>query len=502
MVSIHPNTLLDIEDASSSYVNSEVDQYDITKIYEQTFGTFSAFPPAPESLTFETRDVGNWYDYRNASLVVSFKIIKETGKGDDMVTCLSDIRSIFSKCTLKMNDVIVSDNNFPNKYSVYNRLTYSKQYYDTSAKEWLCYDIDPTNANPALVSNAAVTTVKPHAMWTGAGATAPTWQNDYSTGLGQRYRLTNAREAVGAASPSGEIGNEITCRIPLMFFFPFHAAINTVLKNVKTVWIFTLVDEPYQKLVNLDDPGQPITDGKGFVMTGARIELPRVIPSPARQISLNNALLNSPKLSIGYANYQMYSNQISIGASQTQNLLIQNTTERVLRVTCWLMHDQYDTTDRFLRWMTNTNKLDEFSLEINGVRVPSSITKFRWNDQRVQTLGGPELFDISDPYRYYQDATQNSYLYNPTNTKDGILAKYQGSGWMNPFDFGTSGLFLSFDIARSKQSQDFIGGSSSISASMHFKEEISQNYVLWTCIENSSLVDISLQERSAFLVVK
>jgi len=560
---IRPNTILDIDNASSSYVNSEIDSYDWTKLYDSTYGSNIAFPTEPHSLNFECNDISNWYDWRNAYLAIQFQIKKKNEQNSDVVTCRTDpIRQIMKKATFSINDTVITDNHHVDKYAVMDRACYSKQFYDTSAKEWLCYDEDVDTADfppsdhtnsshsrypqgnakwktetqahdipPALdptnqYYNAYDTIDKTAAYSAGYNAVPPYWGYDLHTGIGKLFRLTNGYQE--NAPPTGNIedlemsafGNVVQARIPLMCIFRFFAYLKCVLKNTKFSFHFELKgtsqEDKKSKLWTMK-PNTIVDEDygpdEGFLLRNAWIEVARVVPSPARIVSLNNSLLNSPKIAISYPNYNVYKNPIAIGTTETE-FLIQNVTERLIRVTCFLQRETVDSTDYFQPWNCVCPRIEEFGLKLNGVSIPYSNMKNSWNSERYPYLAtiAPIAInnptdlrrglDTSDAYRAYQEQCNNYYLYQPYDTKDGILPRFQGNGRLNPVQFASGSFYFTVDVARSRQSQEFLGGSGSLTASFRFGLDTKEIYNCWSIVENSSLVDISLQERSAFIVVK
>jgi hypothetical protein len=566
MTEIKANTILDMANASNSYVNSEIDSYDWVKIYDTTYGsTAGAFPKNPPSLHFRTNDISNWYDYRNAWFCIQFRIVKATADNtnDSVQTCRSDpIRQMIKKAAFKMNNTVITDCDHVGKYAVMDRACYSKQFYDTSAKEWLCYDEDFDSADTPPADHSNVGGV-PHAdrrpygnaKWKTTGdqahtystgvpppnsipqpdpsntlytpfdtftgvVTPPAWW-DLHTGIGKLYRLTNAytvdTPAPGADGDNNHveilhntnIGSIVSCRIPLACIFRWNAFINCVLKNVIFDWRFELETNESAKMWAVPDNeviNEPIND-QGFNLHNAWIELPRVIPSPSRLVSLNNSLIQSKKISISYPNYQVYQNTILSGLKEA-NFLIQNTTERVLRVTCFLQRVVRDTSSQFRPGNTICPDITEFSLQINGTTVPYTSYKNSFNSERfpyLATIQDPTNslnggINVDDAYRAYQEQCQNYYLMSPYNTKDGLLPRFMGASRLNPMQWACDSFYFTCDIARTRQSQMFLGGSASLSAQFRFAVDTPEAYYCYSIIEYSQLVDIDLQERAAFIV--
>jgi hypothetical protein len=564
---IRPNTILDLDNASTSYVNSEIDNYDWVKIYDSTYGSGVFFPPEPPSLNFRSSDVSNFYDWRNAYLCVQFQVKKRIGQDDAFTTCRSDpIRELIRKATFKINDTVIADCDYVGKYAIMDRACYSEQFYNTSAKEWLCYDEDAdtadfppcdhtsTNKHRRPAGNAKWIAKTQAHLNVGApphitdpsnlgynaydtidkvpdvgnlewNANPPNWDNDLHTGIGKLFRLTNAYTVVNPPTAgvedlgSNASGSIVSARIPMMCIFRFFAYLKCVLKNCIFDFRFELFGSSQEdrkgKLWQLTLPAQVdtnIADGDGFLLRNAWIEVPRVVPSPSRIVSLNNSLLNSPKIAISYPNYQVYRNPIAAGVTETE-FLIQNVTERIIRVTCFLQRQTRDTSQYFEPWNCICPEIKEFNLKINGISVPYSNMKNSWNSERfpyLATLSENSTtqtdlsngLDTSDAFRAYQEQCNNYYLYQPYDTKDGILPRFMGHGRLNPVQFASGSFYFTVDIARSRQSQEFLGGSASLTASYRFKNPTPQIYNCWSVVENSSLVDISLQERSAFIIVK
>jgi len=554
---IRPNSILDIDNASTSYVNSEIDDYNWTKIYSQEYGSGIFFPPEPTTLIFKSHDVSNFYDWRNAWLCCQFQIRKRIGKPDTAITCRSDpIRELIQNASFSINGTVIADCDHVGKYAVMDRACYSEQFYNTSCKEWLVYDEDADTADYPPCDHeeglpSKVRLPRGNAKWANLnqtpgppppadpsnpyynpydtlGATqvvAPNWIGDIHTGVGKLYRLTNAYDRPSPPAPppdsltNSEYGSIVSARIPLMCIWRFFAYLKCVLKNTMFSFRLTLLgstqEDKRAKLWQLTDPAtidQPILNDQGFLLRNMWIEVPRVQPSPSRLINLNNALLNSPSIAISYPNYQVHKHQIPVGVSE-QEFLIQNVTERILRVTCFLQRASRDTSSYFIPWNTICPDIKEFGLKINGVSVPYSNLKTSWNSETFPYLATisentstqtdlTNGLDVSDAYRAYQEQCNNYYLYQPYDTKDGILSRFMGNGRLNPVQFGCGTFYFTVDIARSRQSQEFLGGSASLTAYFRFKNPTPELYNCWSIVENSSLVDISLQERSAFVIVQ
>ncbi len=540
------NPIFDYANASSYRRSSEIDQWDIAVIRDMNYtGTIKT---KPKHLHFKSSDVQNLYFWQDARLVLKFDvIIPPFGQGQTLLrgtTIKSDVRSFIDRASLDLNGVNVGDHNSVDIWAILDRACYSEDYYKNVASEWLCHDVPPDasglNAMGRYTRGAtgvsyAIDGPMPWAMFEATAAPAAETvmgelHNCGDNGFARRYQLTRVTNHTGATEAQGRT---ITATIPLKHVYSFLRYLNVALKNVQFDFKLDLHNpaEPghfceYDELFHQTKDDVFKSQHHGVMFRDAYIEVPRVTPSPAALISINNTYLNNPNLLITYPSYKVYKNTITQGAGVKQELMINNETDRLLRYTAIMIPTEWDTTCAVDARRSIHNALNNFVLMVNGTRVPQSDLSCSFSegtpdpltvraggsavlcgtaDNTANPAGGSATgaLDVHTLYRNYLEMCSNYYT-NNCNATDGMyVMPYRGSGRLSYREFAFLNPMVTVDLSRSAQNAEFIGGMSQITAQLTFDyAPTSTNCWLYSIVESEQRVSISLSERAAFVETK
>ncbi len=533
------NPLFDYANASTYRQSSEIDQYDIAVIRDLNYtGTIDK---KPRHLHFRSSDVQNLYAWQQGSLILKFYIKTPDPTPNVIIaptTVVSDCRSFFQAVRMHINGVQVGDHNYPDIFAIVDRACYSEAYYKNVASEWFCDDVGPTTAGLAGLgryhSRGAAPTQwrspRPITMMTdptggpggSAGVVASTPVDLLDNGFGRRAQLTNVNAAPGVEySPTGRV---VTAAIPLPSMFAFLRELRVALKNCQFEFKFEFHDalQPMHFLQYMGTGhGNTFTKDNGILFTDAYIEVPRISPSPASLIAVNNAYLNNPNIVITYPNYQVYQNTITEAAGVSQEFMVNNQTDRLLRYTAIMIPKAWETYGDFDARRSIHNSLRSFTLLVNGTRVPQSDITCSFSEgtpnQLTQLADGSAVLngrsqygagqatgpvDVHTLYRNYLEMCRNYYLNNPRTTDGMYTMPFRSAGRLSLQEFAFMSPFVTIDLSRSAQNSEFIGGMSQIVVRLEFDKAPDATSRLYSIIESEQRVSISLSERAAFIETK
>ena len=439
---------------------------------------------------------------------------------------------------MHINGVQVGDHNYPDIFAIVDRACYSEAYYKNVASEWFCDDVGPNTPGLAGLGRYHAGGTAPTAwsspqpitmMIDKAGGPAGGVQVLESTpeslldnGFGRRAQLTNVTDSPGIEYKTQ--GRVVTAAIPLPSMFAFLRELRVALKNCQFEFKFEFHDalQPMHFLEYMGTGHETaFNKNNGILFTDAYIEVPRISPSPASLIAVNNAYLNNPNIVITYPNYQVYQNTITEAAGVSQEFMVNNQTDRLLRYTAIMIPDEWEKSAAFDARRSIHNSLRSFTLLVNGTRVPQSDITCSFSEgtpnQLTQTGDGSAVLngrsqygaghatgpvDVHTLYRNYLEMCRNYYLNNPRTTDGMYTMPFRSSGRLSLQEFAFMSPFVTIDLSRSAQNSEFIGGMSQIVVRLEFDKAPDGDSRLYSIIESEQRVSISLSERAAFIETK